>query len=73
MKVLEKFIQDCLRNCMRIDNNNNNNKEVWLNQAFGAVQFYIIQNPDSFNEVEKMWITYKRNFEFQIWGLTYDL
>ena len=70
MKVLEKFIQDCLRNCMRLDNRN---KEIWLNQAFGAVQFYIIQNPDSFDEVEKMWAGYKRRFEFQIWGVIYDL
>ena len=69
MEVLEKFVLGCLRNCKQVAHT----KETWIHQAFGAVQFYIIQNPEDFEEVEIMWNKYKPHFERHIWGITFDL
>lgn len=50
MEKLKQHIEWCLRWCQR------DNKELWLHQAFGAVQFYISYAGDKgdFAEIEKM-------------------
>lgn len=69
MEILEKFVRHCLADCVRATRN----REIWINQAFGAVQFYINQNPDDYEDVEKMWSRYKPQFELHIWGVRYEL
>lgn len=69
MEILENFVRHCLADCIRT----NYNREIWINQAFGAVQFYIIQNPDEYEDVDKMWSKYKPQFEYHIWGISFEL
>lgn len=64
MEKLENFVMSCLRNCAR----DQDHKEIWFHQAFGAVQFYIIENPNEHIEVAQMWGKMKPYFERQIWG-----
>ena len=69
MEKLKSFVMSCLRDCTKATNN----KEIWMHQAFGAVQFYIIENPDDYAEVAQMWEEMKPHFERQIWHLTFTL
>ena len=67
MEKLRQFVMMCLRDCAK------NPKELWINQAFGAVQFYIIENPDDYEEVAAMWSELKPHFERKIWGVSFEL
>lgn len=69
MEKLKNFVMSCLRNCAR----DMDYKEIWIHQAFGAVQFYIIENPDEYAEVVQMWEEMKPYFERQIWGVSFEL
>lgn len=64
MEKLKEHIEWCLRWCQR------DNKELWLHQAFGAVQFYIcyVGDKGNFAEIEKMWNEYKARFEVCLYG-----
>lgn len=53
----------CLRDCA----NATNRKEIWMQQAFGAVQFYISEHPEEYEEVTAMWSKLKSHFEHRIW------
>lgn len=38
--------------------------KTFMNQAFGALDFYLLNNPNDFNQLEQMWNnTYKPQFE----------
>ena len=66
---LQKFVMYCLRACAKAENN----KEIWIHQAFGAVQFYIIEHPEEYEAVEAMWRSIKLQFERNIWGINLNL
>ena len=68
MEKLHHFVMSCLRLCAKSDN-----KEIWMHQAFGAVQFYIIEHPEEYEEVAAMWNNVKTLFERNIWGINLSL
>ena len=69
MEKLKNFVISCLRDCAKATNN----KEIWMHQAFGAVQFYIIENPDDYAEVAQMWGEMKPQFERKVYGVSFEL
>lgn len=69
MEKLHHFVMSCLRLCAKSDNN----KEIWIHQAFGAVQFYINEHPEEYEEVAAMWNNIKPHFERNIWGINLSL
>ena len=69
MEKLENFVVSCLRDCA----NATDRKEIWFHQAFGAVQFYILEHPEEYEEVAKMWSELKPPFERKIWGIEFTL
>ena len=69
MEKLQQFIMSCLRLCAQ----KQNNKEIWIHQAFGAVQFYIIEHPEEYEAVAAMWSSIKPQFERNIWGINLNL
>ena len=69
MEKLESFVVSCLRDCA----NATDRKEIWLHQAFGAVQFYILEHPEEYEKVALMWEKIKPFFERKIWGIDFEL
>ena len=69
MEKLKNFVMSCLRNCAKATDN----KRIWMDQAFGAVQFYVEEHPSSFDEVEKMWNEIKPYFERWVYGCNYNM
>ncbi len=64
MDKLRQHLMWCLQRCAK------DHKELWLHQAFGAVQFYAmtLDNHD-FTELETLWnVEFKPHFERHIWG-----
>ena len=66
---LQEFVMTCLRRCAKAEKN----KEIWMHQAFGAVQFYIEEHPEEYEAVAKMWDTLRPHFETHIWGINMNL
>lgn len=64
MDKLKQHIEWLLRQCEK------DGKELWMHQAFGAVQFYAtISELRDFDALEHMWNNiYKPAFERCIWG-----
>lgn len=65
MDKLKQHIEWLLAQCRK------DSKELWMHQAFGAVQFYamIIESREAYEELEAMWNNiYKPAFESCIWG-----
>ena len=54
MEKLNEWILYCLRACERAENN----KLIWMHQAFGAVQYHITLIPEDYEMVEKLWNKY---------------
>ena len=69
MVKLREFVMSCLRDCA----NATNRKEIWMHQAFGAVQFYISEHPEEYEEVADMWPELKPHFERKIRGTNFEL
>lgn len=69
MENLQQFVMGCLRLCVKKEYN----KEIWIHQAFGAIQFYIIEHPEEQEAVAKMWESIKPQFERNIWGINLSL
>ena len=69
MEKLQQFVMSCLRSCAKHELN----REIWIHQAFGAIQYYIIENPDDYEEVSQMWENIKPHFERNIWGINLSL
>ena len=67
MEKLQQFVMSCLRDCAK------NPKELWIHQAFGAIQYYILENPDDYEAVSQMWENIKPHFERNIWGVNLSL
>ena len=55
MEKLRGFIMSCLHDCA----NATCNREKWIHQAFGAVQFYVFEHPEEYEEVK---IAYKPQY-----------
>lgn len=67
---LYAHIEYCLRACARATDH----KEVWLHQAFGATQYYIIIRPEDEEEVVRHWNERdKPAFERLIYGKSITL
>ena len=47
---LQKFVMYCLRACTKAENN----KEIWMHQAFGAVQYHINLLPEEYEAIPEM-------------------
>ena len=65
MDKLKQHIDWLLAQCQK------DGKELWIHQAFGAVQFYamIVEDREVYNEMEFIWNNvYKPAFERCIWG-----
>lgn len=69
MEKLHQFVMGCLRLCSKSETN----KEIWIHQAFGAVQFYIVEHPEEYEKVAEMWDKIKPHFERNIWGINLSL
>ena len=69
MEELQRFVMGCLS----LSAKKEHNKEIWIHQAFGAIQFYIIEHPDSYEAVSKFWNSVKPHFERNIWGINLSL
>ena len=69
MEKLRGFIMSCLHGCT----NSTYNRESWMHQAFGAVQFYVFEHPEEYEEVAGMWSELKPHFERKIWGVSFEL
>ena len=69
MEELESVVMSCLRDGA----NATSRKEIWMQQAFGAVQFYISEHPEEDEEVAAMWSKLKPHFEHGIWGVSFEL
>ena len=69
MEKLREFVMSCLRDCTKATSH----KEIWMHQAFGAVQFYISEHPEEYDEVADMWSKLKPHFEHKIWGVSFEL
>ena len=69
MEKLCQFVTGCLRLCAKSETN----REIWIHQAFGAVQFYIVEHPEECEEVAAMWNKFKPHFERNIWGINLSL
>ena len=69
MEKLIAHIMYCLRACVKAEHN----KEIWLHQAFGAVQYHINLFPGDFELVEAKWNELKPHFERHIYGISFDL
>ena len=69
MEKLKSFVMSCLHDCA----NYTERKEIWLYQAFGVVQFYILEHPEQYKEVDNMWSELKPRFEYEIWGTNFEL
>ena len=66
---LQKFVMYCLRACAKAENN----KEIWMHQAFGAVQYHINLFPEQYEAIAEMWNGLKPHFESHIWGTKLSL
>ena len=42
-------------------------------KPFGAVQFYVFEHPEEYEEVAGMWSELKPHFERKIWGVSFEL
>ena len=51
MEKLNEWILYCLRACERAENN----KLIWMHQAFGAVQYHITLIPEDYDKVDELW------------------
>jgi hypothetical protein len=69
MEKLNEWIMYCLRACERAENN----KLIWMHQAFGAVQYHITLVPEDYERVEKLWNKYKPQFERKVYGVSFEL
>ena len=69
METLKAYVMCCLRNCEKATDN----RRIWMDQAFGAVQFYVVEHPTSFDEVEQMWSNFKPRFEYRVYGCNYNV
>ena len=69
MEILKAYVMRCLRNCTKTTTN----RRIWMDQAFGAVQFYVEEHPSSFDEVEQMWNEIKPHFERWVYGCDYKM
>lgn len=69
MEKLREFVTSCLHECAKATNR----KEIWMHQAFGAVQFYISEHPEEYEEAADMWPKLKPHFEHKIWGVSFEL
>lgn len=69
MEKLHQFVMNCLRLCAKSETN----REIWIHQAFGAVQFYIAEHPEEYEEAAAMWNKTKPHFERKIWGINLSL
>ena len=69
MEKLKSFVMSCLHDCA----NAIDRKEIWMHQAFGAVQFYIFEHPEEYEKVAVMWSELKPHFEHIIWGVSFEL
>lgn len=69
MEKLKGFVISCLHDCA----NATDYKVRWIHQAFGAVQFYILEHPEEYEEVLNMWYELKPQFERKIWGASFEL
>ena len=68
-KKLKTHMDYCLSQCER------DHKELWLHQAFGAVQYVcLLCDPKDFEKVCQIWNEqYKPSFEIAIWGSSLTL
>ena len=66
---LQKFVMYCLRACTKAENN----KEIWMHQAVGAVQYHINLFPEEYEAIAEMWNGLKPHFESHIWGTKLSL
>lgn len=62
MGILEEFLKYCLHMAMR------DHPQVFMHQAFGAVQYYLFVWPDEEDEASALWDIYKPQFEELIYG-----
>ena len=69
MEKLERFVMSCLRDCA----NATSRKEIWMHQAFGAVQYHILLLPEDYEMVEELWNKYKPQFERKVYGVSFEL
>ena len=69
MEKLKGFVMSCLHDCA----NYTERKEIWIHQAFGAIQFYVLEHPEEYEEVADMWSRLKPRFEHEIWGVSFEL
>lgn len=67
---LYAHIDYCLRACAKATEH----REIWLNQAFGAVQYHILIHPEDEAAVAHRWNERdKPSFERLIYGNTFTL
>lgn len=65
MEKLRRHFIYCADNCYKTTIN----KEIWLHQAFGALQYHITLFPEDFEVLEKEWNEkWKPFFEREIYG-----
>ena len=64
---LEQHLKYCLTWCERSRN------EACIHQAFGAVQFAILEHPEAEDTISKIWDKYKPQFEWRIWGVSLSI
>ena len=69
MEKLNEWILYCLRACERAENN----KLIWMHQAFGAVQYHITLVPEDYEKVEELWNKYRPQFERKVYGVSFEL
>lgn len=63
MRVLEAFLKYCLSKAS-VDS-----PLIFMHQAFGAVQNYVLTWPEKEEEVSALWDVYKPQFEELIYGV----
>lgn len=69
MEKLNEWMLYCLRACERAENN----KLIWMHQAFGAVQYHIALIPEDYERVEELWNKYKPQFERKVYSVSFEL
>lgn len=65
MEELNVFVMRALRACSKTTHN----KELWMHQAFGAIQYHVTVFPEDYEEVSAYWAKMKPLFEREIYGI----
>lgn len=64
METLEEFVKYCLSQANRAY------PQLFVHQAYGAVQYYLFVCPDDEDKVYAMWDAYHPQFQKLIYGVT---